>query len=98
MPHGNDPSAMSDIKQTMSFRISTPLVSMLKDAAHRNNVTVSAYIEEAIKQQIDNIVDTVKTSERKPTTIEFSGGSITFPQTIKVPETGLLILNPKLAK
>ena len=87
---------MSNIKQTMSFRISSPLVAMLKDAAHRNNVTVSAYIEEAIKQQIGSIIDKVKTSERKPTILNFIGGSITFPQTVKVPNTGLLILDPKL--
>jgi len=80
----------------MSFRISSPLVAMLKEAAHANNVTASAYIEEAIKQQIGSIIDKVKTSERKPTILNFIGGSITFPQTVKVPNTGLLILDPKL--
>ena len=80
----------------MSFRISSPLIAMLKDAAHRNNVTASAYIEEAIKQQIGNVIDKVKTSERKPTILRFQGGSITFPHTVKVPHTGLLILDPKL--
>ena len=82
----------------MSFRISSPLIAMLKDAAHSNNVTASAYIEEAIKQQIGSIIDKVKTSERKPTIITFQGGSITFPHTVKVPSTGLLILDPQLCK
>jgi hypothetical protein len=92
------PPAMSDTKQTMSFRISSPLIAMLKDAAHRNNVTVSSYIEAAIKQQIGSIVDQVKDSERKPTILKFQGGSITLPHTVKVPHTGLLILDPKLSK
>ena len=89
---------MSDTKQTMSFRISSPLIAMLKDAAHRNNGTVSSYIVEAIQHQIGSIVDKVKTSERKPTVLKFQGGSITLPHTIKVPDTGLLILDPKLSK
>ena len=82
----------------MTFRLSDPVSDMLRQVAKQNGVTMSAYIEESIKRQIGSMVDDLDTSNATPLTIKFQGGSMTFDKAVKIPNKGILILDPKLAK
>ena len=82
----------------MTFRLSDPVSDMLRQIAKQNGVTMSAYIEESIKRQIGSMVDDLDTSNAAPLTIKFQGGSMTFDKAVKIPNKGILILDPKLAK
>tara|TARA_R100000458_G_scaffold28947_1_gene26414 strand:+ start:16764 stop:17030 length:267 start_codon:yes stop_codon:yes gene_type:complete len=82
----------------MTFRISEPVHQMLRAASKEKGLTMSSYIEESLKRHIGSVADDLKTDAAEQVTINFQGGTITFPKAIKIPNKGILILDPKLAK